>query len=155
MKYDYIYETTENTTENLTRVKIDGKYGFIDIKGNVAIPCIFNRAWRFSEGLAGVSIDNGKHGFINKKGDIVIPCEYNDVDDFREGFAPVKIDGKWGFINKQGQIVVCPKYYSVSGFENGFCSAHRRNFYKYQDEETIYLDIKGNEFTKEELAKIH
>jgi len=48
----------------LTQVKQNGKYGFIDNEtGEIVIPCQFDEASYFSEGVAGVK-QNGKWGFI-------------------------------------------------------------------------------------------
>jgi translation initiation factor 6 (eIF-6) len=52
--------------EGLAGVEINGKYGFIDTKGNLVIPPVYDDAWHFSEGLARVEI-NGKWGYIDKR----------------------------------------------------------------------------------------
>ena len=47
-----------------------GKYGYIDRAGKIVIPCTFDSASSFSEGLAVVN-SGGKDYFINKKGERV------------------------------------------------------------------------------------
>ena len=83
------------------------KWGFVDRTGTVVIPCQFNFAYWFSEGLAWIRSDDGfSHGFIDKTGTIVIPCVWKDVKSFSNGKAQVKgEDGVEVFIDKTGKIV--------------------------------------------------
>ncbi len=78
------------------------KSGFVDKKYNVIIPCIFDYARNFSQGLAAVQL-NGKWGFIDKTGKQVIQCVYDSVEDFFHGLALVKYNNRKGYINKAGQ----------------------------------------------------
>ena len=58
---------------------MDGKYGYINERGEMVIPCQYDSAGNFSSnGLARVKID-GKYGYINEKGEVVIPAEYSYV----------------------------------------------------------------------------
>ena len=85
----------------------EGPCGFIDRNGNEVIPCIYDDASDFSEGLA-VIVKNGKYGFIDKNGNEVIPCIYDDASDFSQGMARVKKRDKYGFIDRYGnQIIPC------------------------------------------------
>ena len=81
-------------------------YGFIDETGKVVIPCIYDYAVNFSEGLAVVRRDN-KYGFVNKSGEEVIPCKYSSASSFSEGFAIVVDDKRHlGIINKEGECTL-------------------------------------------------
>lgn len=65
-------------SNNLTLVKKENKYGYIDKKGKVIIPAIYEYAYPFVNGMAYVEL-NGKSGFINKKGKEIIPIKYNQL----------------------------------------------------------------------------
>ena len=91
-------------SEGLARVKINGKYGFIDKTGTVVIPAKFDGAWDFSEGLASVKI-NGKWGFIDKTDTMVIPAKFDDAWYFSNGKARVKLNGRQFFIDRNGNEV--------------------------------------------------
>ncbi|MCR8706378.1 WG repeat-containing protein [Campylobacter sp. W0066.2] len=55
----------------MTGVKLNGKWGFIDTSGKIAIePKIDNVKLDFREGLAEVNL-NGKWVYIDKKGNII------------------------------------------------------------------------------------
>jgi hypothetical protein len=101
-----------------------GKYGYIDIKGNIVIEPEFDWAHDFSEGLAGVSV-LGKKGYIDKSGKYIVNPHLFRGEDFSEGLAVFSVDeehGKCGFINKVGKIVLEPKYDHAFGFSEGLAS---------------------------------
>ena len=97
----------------------DGKKGYIDKSGKLAIPCQWEDADHFSEGLAGVADSNCLWGFIDKTGKLVIPYKWKDIDYFEEGLARVADDsGKYGFINKEGTLVIPCKWKIAFEFVN-------------------------------------
>ena len=91
--------------EGFAVVEKDGKYGYINTKGEQAIECKFDYAKDFNEGFAAVEKD-GKYGYINIKGEQVIEYKFDGAWDFSEGFAKVKKDGKYGYINTKGCFVI-------------------------------------------------
>ena len=101
----------------LVPVKLNGKYGYVS-GGKLVIPCQFDDARSFSEGIATVKIEK-KWGFINTIGKLVIPCEFDDAESFSEGLAKVKIEEKWGFINTDGKLVIPCQLDNAFGFLEG------------------------------------
>ena len=113
--------------------KKDGKYGFIDLDGNVIIPAKFDEAIHFGEGLAGVRVGK-KWGFVNEQGAMVIPPQFEAVGVFSEGLVSVEVNGKWGFINKYGRMVIPPQFDKWTYyFENGLCEVHLNKMTGYID----------------------
>ena len=98
------YDNVDNFHEGLARVKLNGKWGFIDKTGKIVIEPKYDAAWDFSEGLASVKL-NGKWGFIDKTGKEITELKYDDVNSFLGGLASVKLNGKWYCINTKGEIV--------------------------------------------------
>ncbi|MEI6346791.1 MAG: WG repeat-containing protein [Bacteroidota bacterium] len=105
--------------EDLSEVKVDGKYGFMNKKGELVIQPIYQNASQFEEGLAAVQLD-GKWGFIDTLGNMVIKPQFDDVRPFRGGntkYAVFQIDEKYGAIDRKGNFVIKPVYdgiYDVS-----------------------------------------
>jgi len=99
-----------------------GNFGFIDAKGNVAIPLQFEWALNFSEGLAAVTNGKFNKGYIDRNGAVVIPLKYNSVGPFEDGFAYVAVGKPWryGLIDKTGKFAIEPKYEKMSGFKGGY-----------------------------------
>ena len=99
-----------NFQEGLGAIEKNGKWGFINKSGEMAIPFIYEDIVRyyeqqtvagFSEGLIAVK-KNGKWGFINTSGINVIPFIYDQAFNFSEGLALVKKDNNYIFVNKYG-----------------------------------------------------
>ncbi|ENZ6116086.1 WG repeat-containing protein, partial [Campylobacter coli] len=65
-------------SEGLAKVKLNGKYGFIDKSGKIIAKPKFDYGEYFSEGLAGVKL-NGRWGFMDKNGKIVIEPKFDDI----------------------------------------------------------------------------
>jgi hypothetical protein len=111
----YIGASSANSSfnEGLAPVKKNGKWGYIDLKGDVVIDFLFDDAWCFSEGLAAVKL-NEKYGYINNEGKVEIDCTYVSSYDFYQGVAVVQDDeNKFGFINRNGAWVIKPEYDAV------------------------------------------
>jgi|GEM_PF-6796399 len=114
-----MYDGIGDFSEELARVRIDDKYGFINKKAEQVIPLMYDYALKFSDGLAIYGMGS-KYGFINKKGDIEIPAMYDDAYYFFEdGLAPVEMNGKWGFINKKGDMKIQPMFDDAYSFCEG------------------------------------
>ncbi|MFM9277622.1 WG repeat-containing protein [Paenibacillus jiagnxiensis] len=87
----------------------NGKVGFINTSGQLAVPYQYKYSRAFSDGLAIVQNGKGLYGYINTMGKEVIPPQFKSEGDFSEGLAPVQnAKGKWGFINKQAKRSFCP-----------------------------------------------
>lgn len=62
-------------SEGLAAVENDGKYGYVDKSGEMAVAPRFDCATEFSEGLAAVEI-NDEWGFIDKSGTFIIKPQF-------------------------------------------------------------------------------
>ena len=109
------------------------KYGFMDKAGKEVIPCDYDYAGAFSEGLASIRRNN-KMGFIDKTGREVIPCIYNVAGSFSGGLAFVEKDGKYGFVDKTGQEVIPCIYNDIGGyFSEGLVNIKKNGKYGFID----------------------
>jgi tetratricopeptide (TPR) repeat protein len=87
-------------TDTWAAVKQDGKWGFVDRDGALAIAPTgeYEEARSFGNGLAAVKTEGG-WCFISKSGDVVINSMFMDAKCFSDnGLCPVKIDGVWRYI---------------------------------------------------------
>ena len=62
-----IYDEARCFIEGLAAVKKDGKWGFINVKGETVIPFIYDGAFSFINGLAQV-YEIGRFGLVDRKG---------------------------------------------------------------------------------------
>ena len=94
-------------SEGMGLATSQSKYGYIDSRGQLAIPCIYKFGWNFSCGLAAVQDDNNQYGYIDKTGKTAIPF----VFEFASSFDPVtktakvRLNDQQVIINTKGEVV--------------------------------------------------
>ncbi len=115
------FEKAEDFHEHFAQVRIDGKWGFINRKGEMAIKPQFYEAGPFSSGLSEVALSpKGKHGFIDTLGNFVIEPQYDNAMPFTDDRTWVSLNAKWGIINKQGKFIISPTYKVVKDIFDPF-----------------------------------
>ena len=97
---------------------MDGKNGYLDLQGKVAIPLVYDSGSKFSGGLAAVK-KGDKWGYVDPAGRLVIPFEFDEAGEFGNGLAPAKIGTKTGFINESGSFSFELPFRYAPGFFTG------------------------------------
>lgn len=109
--------------EKLMPVKRNGLFGYVNSQGVEVIPCIYDEADIFSEGLAYVK-KNGQGRIINSDNKTVanLPKGYRGTF-FSEGFMEICNNNVfpelYGYCDTSGKIVIKPQYHYAGYFENG------------------------------------
>ncbi len=108
---------------NLTPIKINKKWGFINELNEIVIECDYDSVYEFNNERAIVKRDN-KYGIIDRYGVLCSNFDYDDIRSFSEGFAGVmrytnERKAQWGFVNKDGVEVIKLKYQSLKRFSEG------------------------------------
>ncbi|GHV13257.1 hypothetical protein AGMMS49938_07570 [Fibrobacterales bacterium] len=127
--------------EGFAGVKCDnGKYGFINNAGKLAISCEYDEVKGFKNGLAVVK--KGKSwGTINKNGGIAINLNstiellISDGDLFRFQDKSTK---KWGWLNNKGQVVINAIFEESNPFFNNSIAPVKYNGV------WVFIGKKGN-----------
>lgn len=103
------YQSVGKFKDELLPVRLNDKWGYVNIKGKTVIKHQFEGTLGFSDGMAIIikreGLDSYYYGFIDKTGKIVIPTIYTKAEDFKDGIAKVRIDGTWIEIDKNGNKV--------------------------------------------------
>jgi hypothetical protein len=99
-------------------VRRDKKLGYLDLRGEVAIPFIYDDGESFFSGLAAVEKD-GKWGYVDTGGRLKIPFEFDTPGEFASGLAPVRVGSRTGFIDTSGQFSFDLPFDSAPGFFTG------------------------------------
>ena len=118
-----VYDKVSRSYEGMILVKKFGYYGYCSSQtGKNIIPCIYDEAHHFYDGVALVSKD-GADGvaLINKKGEILTDFAYSTVHSnyyVKNGFLNTYNirNRKCGSINKLGEIVIPFKYEELHSF---------------------------------------
>ena len=107
-KYD---DASEMFEKGIAAVKLEEKWGFIDVKEETVIPFIyedvltyFGVSFLFTGDLLLVK-KNGKWGGIDEKGNVLIEFKFDEILTFYEGKAEATLNGRTFFIDKNGKEI--------------------------------------------------
>lgn len=114
----------------------EGKHGYIDRDGNIAIAPRFADALPFSEGVAWVRPEGGgPWGLIDRTGAFLIEPRFHlgltTPRPFAEGLCPVWDAAEWsgdesverfGFIDSEGAMVIPPRFRAAGSFSEGLAA---------------------------------
>ena len=90
--------------DGFIRIYVNGKYGYANAQGEIAIYPQFERAENFNEGLAAIYQD-GKWGYIDQTGKIVIKPQFDYAKYFDNGVATVRKGSMRFIIDTKGKFV--------------------------------------------------
>ena len=74
----------------------EGKYGYIDLQGEVVVPMMYDAAFGAGDGLFTVGQNTGdqiRYGMVDAENNVVVPLEYDDISIFCNGVAYAIKDG--------------------------------------------------------------
>ena len=89
-----------------------GKFGFHDERGRLAIPNRYDSVKSFSDQMAAFKL-LGKWGYLNAEDKIIVNPSYDFAGDFDRGFAIVSKNKKFGLIDKTGALRLSLHYDSI------------------------------------------
>jgi hypothetical protein len=95
-------------------ILVDGRYGFIDRSGVVAVPPTFASVREFNDGLAPVLVGT-QWGYVDGRGRLAIPARFDVAEPFADGLAAVRTAEGPAYIDTTGAIVIRGTNFSVVG----------------------------------------
>lgn len=129
----FVYKFIKGCEEGLVAVRnSENRWGFVDTRGELKIPCKYNRVEDFRYGVARVEYDS-KIGYINLKGEEIIPAIYGLWGDLvistfsAPGLCYIKKDGKYGFIDNDGKEAITLVYDNAKDFTDAGLAPVNRN----------------------------
>ena len=136
----YIRIEPAKAPHDVIRVRLNGKYGFVDQTGKEVVPIKYDGVSIFlndEKAPGSVAKLNGKYGIIDKTGKEMVPIKYDKIDFFFTDAKIVraKLNDKWGFIDQTGKVVIPFKYDEVKDDSQGPFS--------YEGQETIFLGFRS------------
>ena len=111
------YTTVTEGRIGVSRIN-NGLYGFLDLKGNEIIPCIYDEIGRFHLGRTLVR-KGDLYGIIDTLGNTIIPIQFKEAYHFTQGRASVLLDSGWGYIDTRGFPFLPFVFDLVSPFKHG------------------------------------
>ena len=115
---NYDEENTLWYEKDVLKVKKDGKYGLLDLKGTQLVNCDYDSI----SALKGttnslIAIKDGKKGLIDNTGSVIIDSKYKDIlsisDKYENGYIVQEENGKYGVINWSKTVALEPKYEEI------------------------------------------
>ncbi len=140
------YDSCSIINNDYVKVRMDKKYGIIDMQGNTVIPCVCDEIsaydTAFPGGYQAVSQD-GKIAFYNTRGELTCPPVYAySAASVRGPFATLK-DLMGGVVVLSGAIGELPEHYADVQINYG--TAARCFVAQNADGEIGVVDLFGNE----------
>lgn len=107
----------------VAEVTMNGKKGYINIKGEEVIPPIYESLELFNAKLR-IAILNGKSGLYERNGKLVLPVIYDEISKISYGgwdaqIFKIKVNDKFGWVDSTGTEILPPIYENVNYFRNG------------------------------------
>ena len=111
--------------KDVLKVKKDGKYGVVDLKGKQVVECEYDSIVALkgtSNSL--VATKEGKKGIIDNTGAVILESKYADVsaisEKYENGYIVKESNNKYGVINLNKTVAVETKYEDVKAiYGNG------------------------------------
>jgi|GEM_PF-3687305 len=124
----------------------DGKYGFVNNKGEVIVPLIYNEVTLLDYRYLKV-VNEGKTGILSLKGVSILPIEFSAIDLIYDDVFLVKANGKQRLFNQKLERFITTEYESIYyKDENRFAA------YETKEDETkdisILIDREGKQYGK-------
>lgn len=150
---DYFY--VDNFNEGFARVKKygeedykDGKWGYINTKGEQIVECKFDDAYDFNEGFARVEKD-GKWGYINtKRYPVIFDESKNEIEVFdkvidrsNNTFYLSQLGDKFGLLDENFNVVIKN---SIYGKFEVLQRINETTFLIKIAERELFVDSEGN-----------
>jgi hypothetical protein len=142
------FEDISEQSENIYIVKLNGKFGAIDVYGNSLISPQFDGLGDFKNGFA-YYLNAGQYGFVDRNGHTSKPV-YQWISDFDEHkIAIVKLNNLYGLVNSSDSILLEPAYDLVLKAENNVFLIVKNNKYGFYSGRGCIISFPEYEYKKE------
>lgn len=120
----------------LIGVKKNGKWGFIDMKGNSICPFEFHYVHDFERGFAIVT-KNNRYGVIDTKGMLIISLIYDDCIILDDNLFAVKKNDQWGVVDDKKNTIIPLNYNNIHQGGEGLIAVKKNDKWGF-------VDYRGN-----------
>lgn len=141
------YDKISPYSEGLSAAKKNGKWGYLDTEGHVALPFEYDNASSFKGNYARVTkdtrtfvIDRAGHEICDKVEELRFGC-----DDPLEGFFAGKKDGKYGLLDDKGNFILPCEFDGIERWGVTpliqVCKDNKYGVYDLSGKEVIKIDF--------------
>ncbi len=130
------YDFVDNCICGLSKVKKNGKIGYVNKNGLEVIKPQYDEGLTYNEGFTAVRVDS-KWLFLDSTGKAITAAIFDDATGFKNGYAAVAKENRFGFINATGELVIQFTFSNARSFTEGLAPAANAKGY------WGYIDTKG------------
>ena len=123
------YDDYKRPSQGLIPVQKNKKWGFINEKGKLKIPCKYESVESFEDTLAIIK-QNGAVGLIDTSGVVFIQPLYQDLILMKRAIR-VKDNNQWGLLSRNGILYVSCQYAKVEFLTPDIAQARNENGFTY------------------------
>lgn len=144
-------------SDGLLAVEYNDRWGYVNNKGKMVIPAIYDGAAAFYDNIAIVKIDN-KMQLIDKKGKLILSKKYDQlIRDVSSKTITFSIEGKYGLMNHKGEIILESLFDDIDYFYEGLAKVRlglKYGFINTKGERVIDVKYDGAKSFSQGLAAV-
>ena len=122
-------------------VKVDLLQGLIDKSGNEILPCEYEAAGIFENGIIWAKKD-GKCALFDGAGNLITEHEYDDLTYAGEDLIIAEKDGLKGFLDRNGNVAIPFEFLHVGSFAEGW------SIVSDEEWQITYINARGERLTE-------
>lgn len=130
-------QTVRPYSEGYSAYFENGKWGFLDLSGKVAIKPEYEDVTDFNKGLSIVKKE-GKYGVIRTNGSLVFPITFTKLTPFNDGIALAEENGMKYYLYSDGKRQILSNKYEFYPYSEGYARIKNNKNGKWG-----YIDKKG------------
>ena len=141
------YDNVDNCVCGLSKVKKDGKIGYVSKEGVEVIKPQYEDGLTFNEGYT--AVEKGmKWLYIDSTGKAITEAIFDDAMSFSDGLAAASKNNHYGFINTKGEVAIPFEFSNAHGFSEGLApAANVKGYWGYIDTKGIWVIKPMYDFT--------
>ncbi len=146
-KWEKNYDYVDNCVCGLSKVKKNGKIGYVTKTGEELIKPQYDDGLTFNDGYTAVK-NESKWLFLDSTGKAITEAIYDDAMSFKNGFASVAKNNLYGFINIKGVLVIPCTFSNARSFTEGLApAANAKGYWGYINEKGEWMIKPEYDFT--------
>ena len=132
---------------NLVKVKKDGKWGLMDLKGKQILPNEYDAITTYSREKLVQATKGDQLKFMDQSGKLLFEKAKNiyTIYGCTDGMIRCKVNDKYGYMDFKGNEIIITRYDDANDFVNGLAKAGKKTVASGNTILYGFIDKKGNE----------